>query len=111
MKEGNVVLAPLLQADGVSKIRPGILLREMRPYKDFLVCGISTQLHQQVEGFDQLVLLKDLDFASSGLKSQSLIRWGFLTVLKQGSIIGSIGSISPDRHRKLLETLSNYLVR
>lgn len=50
MKEGNVVLTPVPQADGNIKNRPAILLREFPPYKDFLVCGVSTQLHQAVKG-------------------------------------------------------------
>ena len=44
MKEGDVVLTPIPQADGMIKNRPAIILREMPPYKDFLVCGVSTQL-------------------------------------------------------------------
>jgi mRNA-degrading endonuclease toxin of MazEF toxin-antitoxin module len=52
MKEGDVVLTPLPQADGQIKNRPAIILRGMPPYGDFLVCGVSTQLHQEVAGFD-----------------------------------------------------------
>ena len=53
MKEGDVILTPVPQADGTIKTRPAIILREMPPYKDFLVCGVSTQLHQQVKDFDE----------------------------------------------------------
>ncbi len=42
MKEGDVILTPIPQADGVVKNRPAVVLREMPPYKDFLVCGVST---------------------------------------------------------------------
>jgi mRNA interferase MazF len=50
MKEGDVVLAALPQADGKSKLRPVLLLRQLLPpYNDFLVCGISTQIHQQIK--------------------------------------------------------------
>ena len=72
MKEGDIVLTPLPQADGAVKTRPAILLRELPPYRDFLVCGISTQLYQQVKGFDELISPADTDFAASGLKSASL---------------------------------------
>jgi mRNA interferase MazF len=41
MKEGNVILASLPQADGQIKKRPALFLREMPPFKDALVCGIS----------------------------------------------------------------------
>ena len=109
MKEGDVVLALLPQADGTVKRRPAVALREMPPFTDFLVCGVSTQLHQKVENFDELIAPSDADFTSSGLKSESLIRLGFLTVLSRKDIIGSIGSVSAERHRRLLEKLSWYL--
>jgi hypothetical protein len=43
--------------------------------------------------------------------SSTLIRLGFLAVLPRRNIIGSIGSISPERHRRLLRRLSEYLVK
>ncbi|MEW6609032.1 MAG: type II toxin-antitoxin system PemK/MazF family toxin [bacterium] len=110
MKQGDIILTPVPQADGKLKERPAIILREMPPYSDFLVCGISTQLHQQVKGFDEIISPADEDFKSSGLLSKSLIRLGFLAVLPSNRILGSIGAISSKRHKRLLKTLSNYLV-
>ena len=110
MKEGDVVLTPVPQSNGMVKNRPAIILREMPPYKDLLVCGVSTQLHQQVKDFDEIISPSDVDFASSGIKSESLIRLGFLAVLPRSIIMGTIGSISPERHKRLLKTLSDYLV-
>ncbi len=46
MKEGDVILAPVPQADRAIKNRPAIILREIPPYKDYLICGVSTQLHK-----------------------------------------------------------------
>ncbi len=83
----------------------------MPPFHDLLVCGISTQLHQQVSGFDEIIGPPDDDFGTSGLKETSLIRLGFLAVVPQRAIIGTIGSIAPERHKRLLETLSDYLVK
>ncbi|MFN2455043.1 MAG: type II toxin-antitoxin system PemK/MazF family toxin [Pyrinomonadaceae bacterium] len=111
MKEGDVILTPVPQADGALKNRPAIILREIPPYKDFLVCGVSTQLHQQAKDFDEIISPSATDFPSSGLKSESLVRLGFLAVLPRSRIVGSIGSISPERHKRLLKTLSDYLVR
>jgi len=111
MKEGNVVLTPVPQADGTVKNRPAIVLREMPRFRDLLVCGVSTQLHQRVDGFDEIISPNDPDFATSGLLSESLIRLGFLAVLPRKSIPGTIGSISSDRHKRLLQTLSDYLVQ
>ena len=109
MKEGDVVLTPIPQADGRVKNRPAIILREMPPYRDWLVCGVSTQLHHYVEDFDEIISPADADLGASSLLSESLIRLGFLAVLPRNKIVGSIGAISPERHRRLLKTLSDYL--
>ena len=109
MKEGDVVLTPLPQADGRVKNRPAIFLREMPPFQDLPVCGISTQLHQIAPEFDEMITLRDSDFAASGLIAESLIRLGFLAVLPRKSIVGSIGAITPERHARLLRRLSQHL--
>jgi mRNA interferase MazF len=111
MKEGDIVLTPVPQANGLIKNRPAVFLRELPRYRDLLVCGISTQLRQRIADFDELVSPGDADFAGSGLQAESLIRLSFLAVLPVGRVIGSIGSISVARHRRLLSTLSEYLTR
>ena len=111
MKEGDIILTPMPQADGKVKNRPAIFLREMPPFRDVLVCGVSTQTHQLAPDFDELITSQDSDFSSSGLVSDSLIRLGFLAVLPRRNIIGSIGSISSERHKRLLLRLSEYLVK
>ena len=110
MKQGDIILTPVPQADGKLKSRPAVILRKMPYYDDLLVCGISTQLHQYVKGFDEIISPADEDFKSSGLLSESLIRLGFLAVLPPGRILGSIGAISRERHKRLLKTLSDYLI-
>jgi mRNA interferase MazF len=110
MKEGDVALAVMPQVDQRVKSRPVIVLRDMPSHRDVLVCGVSTQLQQEVERFDEIISLADPDFKSSGLLSESLIRLGFLAILPRGRIAGSIGAVSPDRHRRLLRTLAGYLI-
>jgi mRNA interferase MazF len=109
MKEGDVVLTPLPQAGGVIKNRPAVALCQMPPFGDWLVCGISTQLHQRVAEFDEIVNVSDSDFAGSGLKAPSLIRLGFLAVMPASQFLGVIGSISKERRERLLGKLSEYL--
>lgn len=111
MNQADVVLTPVPQADGVIKTRPAIFLREMPPYQDALVCGVSTQLHQEVKGFDEVIQSSHSDFAGTGLKATSLIRLGFLAVVPRSAVIGSIGKISAERHKRLLKRLSDYLVQ
>ena len=109
MKEGDVVLSPIPQADGRIKNRPAVVLRVMPPFGDFLVCGVSTQLRLRVDDFDDIVDKTDDDFGSSGLIDTSLIRLGFLALLPSSEFLGDIGCISTARHRRLLHRLAAYL--
>ncbi len=110
MKESDVILTPLFQADAELKYRPAIVLREMPlSYKDLLVCGISTQLNQNIPGFDEIISPVDVDFASSELHSESLIRLGFLGVVPRRLVRGTLGTISKERHIRLLQKLAIYL--
>ena len=45
MNEGDVILAPLPQADGQVKNRPAIALRALPPFGDMLVCGVSATIN------------------------------------------------------------------
>jgi mRNA interferase MazF len=109
MQEGDVVLASIPTADGAPKNRPVILLRQLPPFGDFLVCGVSTQLQQEVADFDERIGPASPDFSGSGLKSESLIRLGYLATLARASIPGSLGFISAERHHRLLRTLAGHL--
>jgi len=109
MTDGDVALTPLPQADGRTKARPAILLRRVPPFGDWLICGVSTQLHQAVIGFDDIIEPHHPDFRQSGLKAASVIRLGFLTVLPFDHFLGVLGSISHERHAKLLQRLSTFL--
>lgn len=109
MMEGKLVLARLPQADGQAKSRPALVLRQMPPFGDVLLCGISSQLHQAVAGFDEVIGPGDPDFAGAGLRVSSLIRLGYLLVVPRNQVSGTLGSISAERHHRLLQELSNYL--
>lgn len=111
MKEGDVVIVAMPQANGSVKNRPTVILREMPPFQDMLVCGVSSQLRQEVKDFDEIISPTDNDFTTSSLVGKSLIRLGFLTVVPQSQIVGVIGSISSTRHKRLLEKLSSYLIQ
>jgi mRNA interferase MazF len=109
VREGAIVLLPLAQADGTFKPRPAVALRQLPGFGAWLVCGISTQLHHAVAGFDETIDTHDPDFAGSGLVRPSLVRLGFLQAIPARKIMGLIGSISTDRHRRLLASLSRHL--
>lgn len=109
MAPGDVVIASLPQSDGAIKLRPAVLLSAMPPHGDWLACGVSTQLHHQVEGFDALLSLQSPDFLSSGLRQASLIRLGFLSTLPRAQIGGVLGKISPARLDTLLARLARHI--
>lgn len=110
MKASDIVLTPVPQADGQVKNRPALLLCHMPPFADALVCGISTQLRQEVVGFDEMIVRQDEDFVSSGLVADSLIRLGFLAVIPQNQLMGTIGAIAANWHERLLKNLSEHLL-
>ena len=109
MKEGDVVLASLQQADGQRKLRPVLLLKQMSPFQDWLVCGISSQLRQAVVGFDELIQVSSRDFSQSGLTVPSVVRLGFLATLPAGDLAGRLGHITAQRYEKLIENLITKL--
>lgn len=93
------------------KSRPGICLRELPGnYQRFLVCGISSQVDLCIENFDEIVHRRD-DNLRNLQSDPSVIRLGFLEWVPISDIARSIGFISKQRHRRLLERLSNYLVQ
>jgi len=104
-----VVLVSLTQADGKIKPRPAVALRQMPGFGDWLVCGVSTQLHQMVAGFDEQVFPNDPDFPLSGLTQPSLIRLNFLQSVPLSTIMGRIGALSQERHHRLLTNLARHL--
>lgn len=81
----------------------------MLPFGDWLICGVSTQLRQEVPGFDDIFEPSDPDFRASGLKAASVIRLGFLLVLPEDQFLGRLGSISRERHSRLLERLAAFI--
>ena len=107
--EGDIALASIPQADGNFKPRPVLLLRQMPPFGDWLVCGVSSQLHQRVVDFDELIVPGDADFPASGLKAPSVIRLGFIASVPIRRLTGVIGAVSADRHRRLLQKLAAHL--
>lgn len=83
MREGKIVLALLPQADGAQKLRPALVLKKMPTFNDYLLCGISTQLHQEISDFDEVIPSN----ATTGLRETSLVRLSFLVSLPENQII------------------------
>jgi len=56
---------------------------------------ISSQLPQQIPGFDEVITEQDSDFKSAGLKNPSVIRIFRIAIVDRNILLGSIGKIDP----------------
>jgi len=111
IQEGSIVLFRFPQTDqATGKLRPALVLRRMPGlYDDWLICMISTQLTQQVDGLDEQISMDDNDFHQSGLKSPSLFRVSRLAVVDQTILLGTIGAIAPDRLWRIKNALADWI--
>lgn len=110
-KAGQLVLFNFPQTDlVVGKPRPALMLAKLPgKYDDWLICMISSQTHQYVEGVDEMILEKSSDFLQSGLKSPSLIRVLRLAVVEENILLGTIGEISQERLARIKDNLVNWI--
>ena len=109
MKAGDIAIFSIQQANGQFKNRPVLLLKQMPRFNDWLVCGISSQLHQEHKGFDHVILDDDPIYPQTGLKSSSVFRLGFLDVIPKNSLPGSIGNVDLATVKLLLKRLATHL--
>lgn len=109
--EGQVVLFRFPRTDQVAgKLRPALLLRALPgPYDDWLVCMISTRLYHAVPGIDEILPDTEPDFASTGLKSTSLIRLTRLAVVSADIIEGTLGQLAVSRLERLRTRLGEWI--
>jgi mRNA interferase MazF len=107
VSEGEIVVARLPQADGGFKLRPVVVLRKLPGFGDFLVCGVSSQLRQTIQGFDIVLDADSADFAATGLSVSSVVRLAFLAVVSVAEMKRRLGKIAPS----VLEALQNNLAQ
>jgi len=112
IREGQIVLFrfPYTDQEG-GKLRPALVIRKVAgPYDDWLICMISSQLSQQMVGFDEILAEENDDFIRSGLRQASVIRIGRLAVVQKNILLGAIGEISPERLEQVKKKLSDWLL-
>ena len=111
IRERQIVLFRFPQTDQASgKLRPALVLRKLPgPYDDWLICMVSTQLSQRIDGLDELIGPEDQDFKDSGLKAPSLFRISRIAVVEKSILIGVIGEISTDRLSRIKTSLSDWI--
>ena len=80
----------------------------MPPFGDWLVCGITSKLQNKIDNFDILLSEDDEDFKDTGLIKSSLIRTGFLAVIPENIIEGTIGRIKTQKYNQLIDNLIKH---
>ena len=108
---GQVIVFRFPQTDlGEGNLRPAVLLNKLPgEYDDWLICMVSSQMHQYIAGFDEIIQEGDSDFGESGLKMTSVVRVGRLAVISGEMLPGAIGRVSDERMGRIKKNLLNWL--
>lgn len=111
-RAGQIALTPFPHTDlSGTKLRPVLLLRPAsRHFNDWLVCMVSSQLHQSDPELDESVQTSDPDFFASGLKTSSVLRLSRLAVLDGSLMVGSIGMIDTARLEAIKQRLGRWII-
>lgn len=111
IKSGQIVIFRFPQTDLIiGKMRPALLLANLPANQnDWLVCMISSQLHQAIPYVDETIKTTDADFSQTGLKTESVIRLTRLAVVEETIFTGTVGEISTNRLAKLKKQLSEWI--
>jgi mRNA interferase MazF len=110
-KSGQIVLFRFPQTNmKQGQLRPALLLEKLPgSYDDWLICMISREQRHYIAGFDEIIDQNAPDFSDSGLKDASIIRVGRIAVVEGLMLLGSIGSISTERLRRIKSNLAAWL--
>jgi mRNA interferase MazF len=108
MEEGQIVLA-VLSSDREQKRRPALILRKTPKYNDYLVCGISSKLHEEINAIDLIIGKDHADFKTSGLKTDGLVRLFFAAIIRDEDCLGTLGEISGKTLKTLQLRFANYI--
>jgi mRNA interferase MazF len=109
--EGQIVLFRFPQTDqAIPKLRPALVLRRLPgQFEDWLICMISSQLGQEISGFDERIAAGDPDFINSGLRVASVIRIARLAVVEGAVLRGAIGQVAPERLVRIKSKLGQWI--
>jgi len=109
LSEGDLIVAELPQADGRTKPRPILLLKVLPGFGDFLVCGVSSQIHQAQDEFDHIIEATDDFFGATGLQVSSVIRLNFLSTLPTRRMTRHLGRVPTHILVALQSKLASHL--
>lgn len=110
--EGDIVLIRYPNTDGSQgKRRPAVLVKRVgNNFGDWIVCMVSTRLHQCIEGLEVVITAEEPDFSATGLRADSLLRTSRLAVVSESIFELELGKLSPQRLREVKERLANWVV-
>jgi mRNA interferase MazF len=111
MKPGDIVLIRFPQTDlKAGKLRPALVLA-IAPghHADLLLAMISSRIYQAVPDFDEIIAPSDSDYATTGLKVDSVVRLGRIASVASSVINARLGNISSQRLRQIRNRLADWL--
>ncbi len=110
--EGQIVLFRFPQTNlEEGKLRPALVIRKVPgEYDDWLICMISSRLHQKHIELDEIIGPEDKDFRDSGLKTTSVIRTSRLAVIEREILLGKLGNISSLRLQRIKENMTKWIL-
>ena len=109
--EGQIVLFKFSQSEQTEgKLRPALVLRELPgKYEDWLICMISSQVHQRLPELDEMITPEDSDFLESGLRYPSVIRTSRIAIVNNKILLGRLGHIGNERLQRIRQNLANWI--
>ncbi|MEA3222812.1 MAG: type II toxin-antitoxin system PemK/MazF family toxin [Thermodesulfobacteriota bacterium] len=112
ISEGQIVLFKFPQTDQEEgKLRPALVIRKLPgKYDGWLICMISSQIHQQIIDFDIVITSDDPDFEQSGLKLPSVIRISRLAVVDKSILLGKLGLVNKQRLAIIKQRFTNWIL-
>ena len=97
LKPGDIVIADFPKSNGQITKRPTVIISVLPGhYREFLVCAISTQMHQYDPKTDLKLLRNTHDFALSGLNQESVVRLQSFERIPYTKIHGYVGYLLPE---------------
>lgn len=70
---------------------------------------ISSQLHHELSGTDDVVRLEEVDFSQTGLKLSSVIRATRLAIVTADMLQGAIGSLPARRLDRIRRNIARWI--
>jgi mRNA interferase MazF len=99
MKAGDIVLIRFPHTDlSEGKLRPALVIASVPGrHPDLLLALISSRKHQAIPDFDEVIEETEADFASTGLKTRSVVRLARLATITSSLINARLGQVAPER--------------